>query len=58
LIVGEKYNTGKVRQYNKAWSNDINVPITWIRDAAHNSNDDQPEQVNRCIKEFLLRITE
>lgn len=58
LIVGEKDNTGKVRQYNKAWSNDINVPITWIRDAAHNSNDDQPEQVNRCIKEFLLGIAE
>ncbi len=32
--------------------------ITWIRDAAHNSNDDQPEQVNRGIKEFLLRIAE
>lgn len=44
---------GKVRRYNKEWSKDINVPITWIKDAAHNLNDDQPEQVNKCIMEFL-----
>ena len=32
------------------------APITWIKDAAHNSNDDQPEQVNRHIEEFLNSI--
>ncbi len=53
LIVGERDNTGKVRQYNKMWSKDIGVPITWIKDAAHNSNDDQPELVNKCIEEFI-----
>ena len=49
LIVGERDKTGKVKQYNKEWSKDIGVPITWIKDAAHNSNDDQPERVNKCI---------
>ncbi|WP_026834400.1 alpha/beta fold hydrolase [Eubacterium xylanophilum] len=58
LIVGECDNTGKVHKYNKEWAKDINVPITWIKDAAHNSNDDQPEQVNRCIKEFLISIVD
>jgi pimeloyl-ACP methyl ester carboxylesterase len=53
LIVGERDNTGKVRQYNKMWSKDIGVPITWIKDAAHNSNDDQPELVNKYIEEFI-----
>lgn len=56
LIVGDCDKTGKVQQYNIEWSKDINAPITWIKDAAHNSNDDQPEQVNKCIKDFLLSI--
>ena len=53
LIVGRKDKTGKVISYNKKWSEDIGVPITWIDDAAHNSNDDNPEEVNRAIEEFL-----
>lgn len=53
LIVGEKEKTGKVKQYNEQWSQDLNVPITWISDAAHNSNDDQPEQVNKNIEKFI-----
>ena len=56
LIVGEKGKTGKVQKYNKEWSEDLGVPITWIKDAAHNSNDDQPEHVNRHIEEFLNSI--
>ncbi len=55
LIVGEFDKTGKVIQYNKQWSSDLNVPITWISNAAHNSNDDQPEQVNGHIDKFLLQ---
>ena len=53
LIVGRKDKTGKVVTYNKQWSEDIGVPITWIENAAHNSNDDDPEAVNRAIDEFL-----
>ena len=53
LIVGEYDKTGKVKQYNEQWSRDLNVPITWISDAAHNSNDDQPEKVNEYIEKFI-----
>lgn len=53
LIVGEKDRTGKVKAYNRQWSADICAPITWIENAAHNSNDDNPEAVNRAIADFL-----
>lgn len=56
LIVGEHDKTGKVISYNKAWSQDLGISITWIKDAAHNSNDDQPEQVNRQIELFLAKL--
>ncbi len=56
LIVGEKDKTGKVKQYNEQWSSELDVPITWIKDAAHNSNDDRPEEVNRAIEEFVSRM--
>ena len=54
LIVGRKDMTGKVKSYNRHWSEDIGVPITWIEDAAHNSNDDDPEAVNKAIESFLI----
>ena len=53
LIVGKQDKTGKVQSYNRQWSEDIGVPITWIENAAHNSNDDKPEEVNAAIEEFL-----
>ena len=56
LLVGDKEKTGKVIPYNTQWSIDLNTPITWIENAAHNSNDDQPEQVNKCIEEFIKSI--
>ena len=31
--------------------------MTWISDAAHNSNVDNPEVVNRCMEEYLISIT-
>ena len=43
LLVGEKDNTGKVKQYNKAWSRRTGSDIIWIPNAAHNSNVDNPE---------------
>lgn len=53
LIVGREDKTGKVQSYNRQWSEDIGVPITWIENAAHNSNDDDPETVNRAIESFI-----
>lgn len=58
LLVGNKEKTGKVIPYNTQWSKDINTPITWIENAAHNSNDDQPELVNKYIEEFIKGMVE
>ena len=56
LILGEKDRTGKVAQYNKAWAEQTGYPLRIIRNAAHNVNVDQPEEVNACILEFLRKI--
>lgn len=56
LLVGEKDNTGKVKQYNKEWSKRTGIKITWIPNAAHNSNVDNPDFVNYCIGEFLANL--
>ncbi len=56
ILIGEKDNTGKVKQYNKMWSKKTGIPLTWIPKAAHNSNVDNPEEVNRCISEFLMKL--
>lgn len=56
LLVGEKDNTGKVKQYNKEWSKRTGTKITWIPNAAHNSNVDNHNFVNHCIGEFLANL--
>ena len=53
LIVGQHDKTGKVKKYNEEWSASIGVPVTWIANAAHNSNDDNPEAVDQAIDAFL-----
>ena len=57
LLVGENDTTGKVKAYNKAWSERTGFPLVWIPNAAHNSNVDNPNAVNRAIEEFLASIT-
>ena len=57
LILGEKDKTGKVAQYNKAWTMQTGYPLKIINDAAHNVNVDKPEEVNDCIRAFLSDIT-
>ena len=57
LILGEKDKTGKVAQYNKAWTRQTEYPLKIINDAAHNVNVDKPEEVNDCIRAFLSDIT-
>lgn len=56
LILGEKDKTGKVAQYNKAWARQTGYPLKIINDAAHNVNVDKPEEVNDCIRAFLLSL--
>ena len=54
LILGEKDRTGKVAQYNKAWTKKNGYPLEIIKGAAHNVNVDKPEEVNACIRSFLM----
>ena len=53
LILGEKDKTGKVAQYNKAWTRQTGYPLKIIKDAAHNVNVDKPDEVNALISDFL-----
>lgn len=56
LILGEKDKTGKVVQYNKAWTKQTGYPLKIISDAAHNANVDKPDEVNACICDFLSEM--
>lgn len=56
LIVGEKDITGKVRTYNKMWADDCGYKLIQIANAAHNSNVDQPEEVNKLIYQFVRAL--
>ena len=53
LILGEKDKTGKVVQYNKAWTQKTGYPLKIINGAAHNANVDKPQAVNTCIRDFM-----
>ena len=52
LICGEHDRAGSSRRYNKAWARETGYPIHWIPNAGHNSNTDQPGQVNQIIEAF------
>lgn len=56
LLVGEHDKTGKVLSYCRLWEKKTGFPLHIIRDAAHNSNADNPEAVNKEIEGFLQGI--
>ena len=56
LIIGEKDITGKVKAYNKAWAEKTGFHLVTVPNAAHNSNVDDPEAVNKAIEEFIASI--
>lgn len=56
LICGKNDRAGSTKRYNKAWHKNTEIPIEWIERAGHNSNTDQPEQVNLLIEKFLQTI--
>ncbi len=53
LLVGEHDITGKVKEYNHRWHETTGFPLVIVPDAAHNSNRDNPEFVNKMIDQFL-----
>lgn len=55
LIIGKQDRTGRIQKYNRMWSEKEGYPLHRIQAAAHNANEDQPEEVNRVIEDFLFK---
>lgn len=55
ILLGERDRTGKVKQYCNAWAKKTGFPLVLIKNAAHNANCDNPEDVNKAIEEFLKK---
>jgi pimeloyl-ACP methyl ester carboxylesterase len=54
LLCGEKDTSGNVRKAMRTWADDDkNCRLRIIYAAAHNSNQDNPDEVNRLIASFL-----
>ena len=56
LICGEKDKAGSAKRYNKKWHQRDGLPLKWIKNAGHNSNTDQPGEVNRLIEKFFSEV--
>lgn len=56
IILGEKDNTGKVKSYCREWARRTGFPLKIIKNAAHNSNVDNPAEVNEAIENFIEEI--
>jgi pimeloyl-ACP methyl ester carboxylesterase len=56
LICGEKDRAGSAKSYNKKWHQREGIPLKWIKNAGHNSNTDQPDEVNRLIEKFIGEV--
>ncbi|WP_337417486.1 alpha/beta hydrolase [Waltera sp.] len=56
LICGEKDKAGSAKSYNKKWHQRDGLLLKWIKNAGHNSNTDQPDEVNRLIEKFFSEV--
>lgn len=53
LLCGEHDRAGSAKSYNRRWSKEEGLPLTWIENAGHNSNTDAPRRVNTIIQNFV-----
>lgn len=53
---GEHDKTGKVQEYCKKWSEETGFPLVIIKNAGHNANVDNPEEMNKVILNFIKNI--
>ncbi len=58
LLLGDSDKTGKVSKYNKEWVNKTGFPLKIIKNACHNSNYDNSQEVNREIDSFIQSLPE
>jgi len=57
LILGDKDKVGKVSSLNKEWTKRTGYPLMMIGNASHNSNYDNPDEVNRSIEDFVNSVS-
>ena len=53
LICGEEDRAGSAKRYNRAWEAQEGTPVRWIENAGHNSNCDNPAEVNAVIEGLM-----
>jgi len=53
ILIGQYDKTGKVKQYCEAWSKKEGYPLHIIKGAAHFSNADNYDDVNKEISDFI-----
>ena len=53
LLLGENDKVGKVSQYTREWHKREGYPLHIIKNAAHNSNQDNPDEVNDLIRKYI-----
>lgn len=58
LLLGDNDKTGKVKQYNEAWTKTTGYPLHIIKNAKHFSNGDNSEQVNAEIETFITSLVD
>ena len=56
ILLGQYDTTGKVKTYCEKWSKKTSYPLIMIKDAAHFSNGDNPDQVNHEILQFIQKV--
>ena len=56
LLCGEHDKTGATKRYNPMWAAGEHLPLTWVKDAGHNSNADNPAFVNAEIEKFAVGL--
>lgn len=58
LICGGKDQAGSAKSCSRRWAKKEELPLCWIKDAGHNSNTDNPEEVSRLIRDFIRTLKE
>ncbi len=56
LICGMRDKAGSTKRYSKRWSQQEDLPLTWIPDAGHNATIDNPQAVNDAIAGFVEQL--
>lgn len=58
IVYGNKDKSGKVIEYCIRWARKEDRELKIIPNAAHNANQDNPEDFNRVLEEFLSKVKE